>query len=141
MWLTILLCRSILEIMTVTADFCQGHRVTGIQQHCHTITGRLIFLTPVIAIGVTTPCCSHTIHTHTHTYKLYHAHIYMHHKVIESSAEGLRKPDRNIYDLTLERLGVQPSEAVFLDDLSGNLKTAQEMGMYTIKVCSLTFDL
>ena len=61
--------------------------------------------------------------------------------MIESAVEGLRKPDRNIYDLTLERLGVQPSEAVFLDDLSGNLKTAQEMGMYTIKVHSLTFDL
>ena len=55
-------------------------------------------------------------------------------KVVESSVEGMRKPDRNIYDLVLDRLGVSPSETVFLDDLGGNLKTAHEMGLYTIKV-------
>ena len=54
----------------------------------------------------------------------------------------MRKPDRNIYDLTLERLGVSPSETVFLDDLGGNLKTAHEMGLQTIKVRTLnmTFE-
>ena len=47
---------------------------------------------------------------------------------------GLRKPDKAIFDHTLEKLGVSASEAVFLDDLGGNLKMARQMGMATIKV-------
>ena len=48
--------------------------------------------------------------------------------------EGVRKPEQPIYHLVLERLGVEPSEAVFLDDIGSNLKTASEMGISTIKV-------
>jgi putative hydrolase of the HAD superfamily len=54
--------------------------------------------------------------------------------VVESSVEGLRKPDPRIYALTLERLGVPASEAIFLDDLGINLKPARELGITTIKV-------
>jgi putative hydrolase of the HAD superfamily len=53
---------------------------------------------------------------------------------VESSVEGLRKPDPRIYTLTCERLGVTPSEAVFLDDIGSNLKAARALGMTTIKV-------
>jgi putative hydrolase of the HAD superfamily len=53
---------------------------------------------------------------------------------IESSVEGLRKPDPAIYKLACERLGVTPDEVIFLDDIGGNLKTAKAMGMATIKV-------
>jgi putative hydrolase of the HAD superfamily len=54
--------------------------------------------------------------------------------IVESSVEGLRKPDPRIYALALARLDVLASEAVFLDDLGMNLKPAREMGMATIKV-------
>jgi putative hydrolase of the HAD superfamily len=54
--------------------------------------------------------------------------------VVESSVEGLRKPDPRIYTLALARLDVLASEAVFLDDLGMNLKPARDMGMATIKV-------
>jgi epoxide hydrolase-like predicted phosphatase len=54
--------------------------------------------------------------------------------VVESAREGLRKPDPRIYELTCERLGVVPAEAVFLDDLGVNLKSARALGMATIKV-------
>lgn len=54
--------------------------------------------------------------------------------VVESAVEGLRKPDPRIYALVLERLGVDPPEAVFLDDIGRNLKPARAMGMHTIKV-------
>lgn len=56
--------------------------------------------------------------------------------VVESSVEGVRKPDPRIYTLTCERLGVDPNEAVFLDDLGINLKPARALGMQTIKVIS-----
>lgn len=54
--------------------------------------------------------------------------------VVESSQIGVRKPERRFYEVTLERLGIEAPEAVFLDDLGVNLKPAREMGMTTIKV-------
>lgn len=54
--------------------------------------------------------------------------------VVESSLEGIRKPDPRIYQLTCERLSVEPGAAVFLDDLGINLKPAKDLGMRTIKV-------
>jgi putative hydrolase of the HAD superfamily len=53
---------------------------------------------------------------------------------IESSKVGLRKPDPRIYRLACDSLGVEPGEAVFLDDIGRNLKAARELGMRTIKV-------
>ena len=56
--------------------------------------------------------------------------------VIESAKIGLRKPDPRIYQMMIERLGVDPTKCVYLDDLGVNLKPAREMGMTTIKVVS-----
>jgi putative hydrolase of the HAD superfamily len=53
---------------------------------------------------------------------------------VESSVEGLRKPDPRIYQLTCDRLEVTPKECVFLDDIGTNLKAARAMGIATIKV-------
>lgn len=54
--------------------------------------------------------------------------------VIESSKIGSRKPEKRFYEYALQTVGVAASEAVFLDDLGVNLKSAREMGMATIKV-------
>jgi putative hydrolase of the HAD superfamily len=54
--------------------------------------------------------------------------------VIESSKAGVRKPDPRFYQLACAQLGIDPPEAVFLDDLGINLKPARVMGMTTIKV-------
>jgi putative hydrolase of the HAD superfamily len=54
--------------------------------------------------------------------------------VVESSLAGFRKPDPRIYQLACDQLGIEPSEAVYLDDLGINLKPARAMGMTTIKV-------
>ena len=56
--------------------------------------------------------------------------------IIESSKEGIRKPDPRIYRMACERVGVAPEAVVYLDDLGINLKPAREMGMTTIKVVS-----
>lgn len=54
--------------------------------------------------------------------------------IVESSKIGLRKPDPKIYQHTCAELGIEPSEAVYLDDLGINLKPAKALGMQTIKV-------
>ena len=54
--------------------------------------------------------------------------------VVESSRVGVRKPDVAFYEIACAELGIEPSEAVFLDDLGINLKPAAAMGMATVKV-------
>lgn len=53
--------------------------------------------------------------------------------LVESWREGVRKPDREIFARALERLGVEPHEALMIDDLGPNVKAAREMGMKTFK--------
>ena len=57
--------------------------------------------------------------------------------IVESSVEGVRKPQPRIYEIACERLGVVPERTVFLDDLGINLKPARAMGMTTIKVVTV----
>ncbi|XP_019628250.1 PREDICTED: bifunctional epoxide hydrolase 2-like [Branchiostoma belcheri] len=54
--------------------------------------------------------------------------------VVESCRVGLRKPDPAIFHLTCRQLGVQPQEAVFLDDIGNNVKAARQLGITTILV-------
>jgi putative hydrolase of the HAD superfamily len=50
--------------------------------------------------------------------------------VVDSGFVGYRKPDREIYDLTLERLGgTKPRECLFIDDTDVNCTAAEELGM------------
>lgn len=60
-------------------------------------------------------------------------------QVVESCLEGVCKPDPRIYKLCLERLGLPPSESIFLDDLGPNLKAAASLGIHTIKVMITIF--
>jgi len=52
--------------------------------------------------------------------------------VVDSSAVGMRKPDERIYRLTCERLGVDPTAAVFLDDNHDNVAAARAVGMEAV---------
>lgn len=55
--------------------------------------------------------------------------------VVDSCEEGIRKPDRRIFELTLQRLGdVAPERAVFLDDAPGNVAAAAKLGLHAIRV-------
>ena len=49
-----------------------------------------------------------------------------------SGEVGVRKPDPRIYAMGAERIGLEPSECVFVDDLPGNLKPARKLGMATV---------
>jgi putative hydrolase of the HAD superfamily len=52
--------------------------------------------------------------------------------VVDSAFVGTRKPERRIYELTLERLGVDPGAAVLIDDIELNCDAAREVGMEAI---------
>jgi epoxide hydrolase-like predicted phosphatase len=51
---------------------------------------------------------------------------------VNSSDVGMRKPAPAIFQLTLQRLGVQPHEAVFIDDNPANIAAAQAAGLQVI---------
>ena len=55
--------------------------------------------------------------------------------VVDSGFVGMRKPDREIYELTLERLGggLRAEECAFLDDIEVNCDAARELGMTAIR--------
>ncbi len=56
--------------------------------------------------------------------------------VLESSKEGIRKPNPEFYLRACTALSIEPDQAVYLDDLGINLKPAKALGMTTIKVVS-----
>jgi putative hydrolase of the HAD superfamily len=45
----------------------------------------------------------------------------------------MRKPEPEIYGLTLERLGLAPGACAFLDDLDVNVDAACALGMHGIR--------
>ena len=77
----------------------------------------------------TTPPPSSEQHSVKHIMQLFNL-------VVESSREGVRKPQIPFYQIACDRLGINANRCIFLDDLGINLKPAREMGMTTIKVVS-----
>lgn len=59
----------------------------------------------------------------------------MFHVIIDSSVVGMRKPSAPIYQHTLAALGdVAPARAIFVDDLPGNIRGAQVVGLTGVHV-------
>ena len=60
--------------------------------------------------------------------------------IVESSIEGVRKPEPEIYQRALDRLSaavgrrIEATDCAYLDDLGINLKPARALGFSTIKV-------
>jgi len=49
-----------------------------------------------------------------------------------SGDEGLVKPESAAFEITLQRLGVAPHEAVFIDDTDQHVAAARDMGLHGI---------
>ena len=52
--------------------------------------------------------------------------------IVYSHEVGVSKPDRRIYEITCERMNLQPAEAVFLDDVEENVVAARELGFHAV---------
>jgi putative hydrolase of the HAD superfamily len=55
--------------------------------------------------------------------------------VVDSAFVGMRKPEREIYELTVERLGdgLRPEDCLFVDDFEINCEAARELGMLAVR--------
>lgn len=54
--------------------------------------------------------------------------------VTVSYKAGACKPDRRIFDYTVERFGVVPGESLFLDDGAGNIAAAEALGFHGLLI-------
>lgn len=55
------------------------------------------------------------------------------HTIVDSSAEGVRKPDPEIYRRLLDRLPHPPEHCLFVDDLDENCAAAEAHGMTAVR--------
>jgi putative hydrolase of the HAD superfamily len=52
--------------------------------------------------------------------------------VVDSAFEGTRKPEPRIYELTLDRLGLDAEHCAFIDDVEINVVAAKQLGLHGI---------
>jgi putative hydrolase of the HAD superfamily len=52
--------------------------------------------------------------------------------VVDSGYVGYRKPERQVYEITLERLGLPASACLFVDDIEVNCEAARELGFTAV---------
>jgi putative hydrolase of the HAD superfamily len=54
--------------------------------------------------------------------------------VVDSAFVGMRKPEPEIYELTIERLGggIGPADCLFVDDVKVNIDAARDLGMRAV---------
>jgi len=64
-------------------------------------------------------------HFHLQRYEMFDVPVF-------SCLEGVKKPDREIYELTLEKLGTGPGQSVFIDDKPEYINGAKEVGINTV---------
>lgn len=53
--------------------------------------------------------------------------------VVDSAFVGMRKPDRGIYELLFERLGLPASACLLIDDFAVNCEAARALGMSAVQ--------
>lgn len=62
--------------------------------------------------------------------------VYQFHKIVDemiiSAEERVAKPDRRIYEIAVEKLNIQPHQAIFVDDLPENIEAANDFGMHGV---------
>lgn len=80
---------------------------------------------------IKTAVISNTNEVHTQISRSKKAYQYFDLQVMSWEIK-IRKPNPRIYTLTLEKLGVQGSESIFIDDLEENLIPAKNLGITTV---------
>jgi HAD superfamily hydrolase (TIGR01509 family) len=58
------------------------------------------------------------------------------HEVVISSEAGMVKPNADIFEFTLQKLGVSPSEAIFIDDNEKHVRAAEGVGIKSLQFTS-----
>lgn len=52
--------------------------------------------------------------------------------VVDSAFVDCRKPEPEIYEITLDRLGLAPADCIFVDDMEINCESAASLGLHAV---------
>jgi len=58
--------------------------------------------------------------------------------IVISGEVGVNKPDRRIFDHLVQRFGIEPGQAVFVDDSEANIDAAADLGFRAIRFTDAT---
>lgn len=92
------------------------------------IAESLALMREIFASGMRMYCLSNMSRetwNHIRDYELFE----MFSGIVISGLEGCMKPDRDIFDLTLDRYGLPPRRTLFVDDSIANIETAESLGI------------
>ncbi|MCW2306508.1 HAD family hydrolase [Rhodobium gokarnense] len=56
--------------------------------------------------------------------------------IVVSAEEGLGKPDPRLFQLAIERFGIEPARALFIDDVAANVEGARSVGLQAVQFIS-----
>jgi HAD superfamily hydrolase (TIGR01509 family) len=104
-------------------EYLQRHRLSD---------GLIEFLEAVNSSGVELWCLSNDFSDWSRKLRLRFGLDRYFRGFVISGDVGIRKPDRAIYLHLMEKAGINPSDAVFVDDRPRNLAPAEELGLATI---------
>jgi 2-haloacid dehalogenase len=52
--------------------------------------------------------------------------------IVVSGEVGLAKPDRRIFELTIDRCGLTPASTIYIDDSRSNVEVARQLGLHAL---------
>lgn len=88
---------------------------------------RMLATVRTIGTGYRTALLTNGVREWVGLRELYRAEVFD--VVVDSCEVGLRKPEPEIFRLVCSRLGVEPHEAAFVDDIPANVDAARSLGM------------
>ena len=53
--------------------------------------------------------------------------------IVVSGEVGLAKPDRRIFELTIDRCGLTPGSTIYIDDVPSNVEVARHLGLHALR--------
>jgi putative hydrolase of the HAD superfamily len=101
-------------------------------EHLHPNTPMIEFMRTLRERGYKLAICTNNVREWEHFWRAKLPVDQIFEVVVDSAFVGTRKPEPQIYQLTLERLGVAPRSALLIDDLELNCNAAGELGIETV---------
>lgn len=110
------------DFPSVRRDFWGGDELD------HGLVEYIRSLRPRYKTGLLSNACDNLRKVITATWKIDDAFDDM----VISAEAGVAKPDPRIYENAIQRLGVEPGEAIFVDDFSQNIEAACQVGLQSL---------
>jgi putative hydrolase of the HAD superfamily len=101
-------------------------------EHLHPNEAMISFMRELRRRGYKLAICTNNVREWEHLWRAKLPVDEIFEVVVDSAFVGTRKPEQRIYELTLERLGVNPAAALLIDDIELNCDAARELGIEAI---------